>query len=102
MLAVHYSFEIIPAKKLLFIESCQELTLLIKKHEGGLGSKLHQQTDTVYIAYAQWSDRSTGKNSTKKMPEEADKWRMQMKEASVKIETLHKLNLGTELLEDLK
>lgn len=41
MFAVLYSFEIIPAKKSLSIEAWQELTLLIKKYEGGWASRLH-------------------------------------------------------------
>lgn len=101
MFAVIYSFEIYPGKRELFIEAWEELTHLIKEYEGGLGSRLHQQTETLFIAYAQWPEESTWKNSNDLMPKEADQWRAQMKGACKNIETIKTMEMVSDLLEDL-
>lgn len=74
------------------------MTLLIRKYEGGLGSRLHKQTDIRYIAYAQWPDRETWEKSGSKLPESADEIRKMMRESCEKIETIYELTVVDDLL----
>lgn len=98
MFAVIYQFEVKENRKTQFIEAWEELTQLIYKYEGSLGSRLHAEKDYLFIAYAQWPDRETWKNSGDKLPDHADEVRAQMKEACVKIVTLHELDCINDLL----
>ena len=93
-----YQFEVKENKTTQFIEAWEELTQLIYEYEGSLGSRLHKEKDNNYIAYAQWPDRETWENSGSKLPNSADDVRAQMKEACIKIETLHELEYVKDLL----
>lgn len=98
MFAVIYKFEVIPSKEDSFIEAWKTLTELIYKHEGSLGSRLHKSDSTNYIAYAQWPSQEVWENAGDKLPEEADTARKQMKEACVKIEIIHTMDMVEDLL----
>lgn len=76
-----------------FIEAWEGLTRLIYQYEGSLGSHLHVSTEDpfTFIAYAQWPDQISWENSGNNLPEEANKWRIQMRDACVHIETIHSL-----------
>lgn len=97
MFAVIYQFQIKQGKEKEFIETWNELTQLIYKYEGSLGSRLHKQNDQLYIAYAQWPDKETWKFSGSKLPDE-DKVRLRMKESCVKIEVIYELECVKDLL----
>jgi hypothetical protein len=98
MFCVIYRFKVLKGSETLFVEAWSALTELIYKYDGSMGSRLHLETAGVYIAYAQWPDRPTWKNAGTFVPEEAEKWRMQMRSSCESIETLHELNLETDLL----
>ena len=53
-----YRWRIDPAQEASFIEAWSELTVLIRKHQGGRGSRLHRADDGTLYGYAQWPDRS--------------------------------------------
>lgn len=98
MFAVIYRFEIKENKESEFITAWTELTELIYKYEGSLGSRLHLKRDGVYIAYAQWPNKETWKNAGDELPDFANEVRVRMRESCTKIETLHELECITDLL----
>ncbi len=98
MFAVLYSFTVKPNKQEAFVKAWAELTKLIYKYEGSLGSRLHQKTDTKYIAYAQWPSEAVFKNSGGNLPPSADAVRQTMRDCCEKIEVLHELEMLTDLL----
>ena len=97
MYIVLYKFQIKPELRHDFIKGWKGLTELIYKHEGSLGSRLHQSCEHHYIAYAQWPSKTIFENSGNKLPVEASKYRDIMKNACERIEIVEKL----ELIEDL-
>ncbi|GAA4891091.1 hypothetical protein GCM10023311_14260 [Flaviramulus aquimarinus] len=98
MYIILYSFQVKPEKEQNFIKGWKDLTNLIYKHEGSLGSRLHKQSAYQYVAYAQWPDKSTFKASGEKLPkQEADKARSLMRSSCENIEILNEL----EVVEDL-
>ncbi|MEZ4805581.1 MAG: antibiotic biosynthesis monooxygenase [Bacteroidia bacterium] len=98
MFVVIYSFQVKPDYTAQFEKAWQALTVLIYEHEGSMGSRLHKKDACHYIAYAQWPNRETWKNSGTKLPSEANQIREEMKLACTKIETLHELELIDDLL----
>ena len=98
MFAVIYTFELLPNKEAIFIEAWKNLTQLIYRYEGSLGSRLHKKTDEQFIAYAQWPDRKTWENSGSKLPPEANEYRKIMHESCVSISTQHELQMIEDLL----
>lgn len=98
MFAVIYAFSVHPGKEEIFEQSWYAMTELIRDYEGGLGSRLHRKEDGMYIAYAQWPDRSTWDKAGDHLPETANAIRVAMRESCLKIETLHELNLVADLL----
>lgn len=100
MFAVIYKFEVKPDKTKEFIQGWEGLTKIIRKHCGGLGSRLHQSDiPNEYIAYAQWPDEETWKNPSKNnLPSDTDHFRQLMDDSLVKSETIHKMLLTSDLL----
>ncbi len=104
MFTVIYSFKVRPAQCDVFEESWNQLTALIYKYEGSLGSRLHKaivqnESESIqYIAYAQWPSRQLWENSGGKLPKEADAIRSTMKNACKNIETLYELDVVNDLL----
>lgn len=98
MFTVIYSFTVKDDQTEIFENAWKELTLLIFKHEGSLGSRLHKKTKTNYIAYAQWPEKKTWSNSGSKMPPLSGEIRKTMKESCSSIETLYELDVVTDLL----
>lgn len=74
------------------------MTILIRDHEGGLGSRLHKKSDTEYLAYAQWPDRTTWENAGDKLPPEVDEIRQAMRSSCEKMDTLHEMDMVDDLL----
>ena len=99
MFIVIYSFEIIPDKKNVFLDCWRELTKLIYKYENSLGSRIHKQSENIYVAYAQWPNAETFENSGKKLPEKAIEIRRKMKEVCFEIKILNKLEVIEDLLD---
>ena len=98
MFAVIYAFETHPGKETEFEQAWKGLTELIYQYENSLGSRLHHESGTRYIAYATWPDRETWKNSGGKLPPEADGFRAQMRSSCSAISTLHELEMKDDLL----
>lgn len=101
MFAVIYSFEVKNGCDNTFIEGWEGMTKLIYKHCDSLGSRLHNEGESKYIAYAYWPSEEHWENSANKLPKEADSYRAQMRESCTKIETLHKLTTVSDLLAKL-
>ena len=98
MFAVIYTFYIKPGKKKEFMEAWHNLTELIYKYEGSLGSRLHVDRDGNYMVYAHWPDEKTWKEAGKKLPKSADKWRAQIRESCERIETSNQPQDDTDVL----
>ncbi len=98
MFAVLYSFNVLPDKSKDFIEGWSGLTNLIYEYENSFGSRLHKIAPNTYIAYAQWPDKSTWKNSGSKLPEQASVFSKLMKDCCAEIKTENELELVADLL----
>jgi len=93
-----YEFRVISGKEDAFREGWEGLTRLIYENEGSLGSRLHHANDDVWVAYAQWPDRSTWSGAGSNMPQEADRFRTLMREACAEIKTVYELETMDDLL----
>ncbi|MBX2846592.1 MAG: antibiotic biosynthesis monooxygenase [Saprospiraceae bacterium] len=98
MFAAIYEFKTHPNQVLEFIEAWEALTLLLREYEGALGSRLHQQGDNNFIAYAQWPSLEIYEAAGNNLPEHATHWREKMRKACESITTLHQLNVVKDLL----
>ena len=98
MFIVIYSFNVKENSEQEFIEAWKALTLLIRKHEGSLGSRLHKKDSINYIAYAQWPDKRTWQNSGTNLPAHATLHRNTMKNACTEIKTEYELDVVEDLL----
>jgi len=96
---VLYSFKVNGGKEIEFIKTWSELTKLIYEFEGSYGSRLHQVDSNLFIAYAQWPDRDTWKNSGSHLPEIAAKYRSQLRECCSEIKTEYELKTVADLLQ---
>lgn len=63
MFCVVYKFYVDPAKHEQFKEGWRAVTMALKAECGGLGSRLHQDQNGNWIAYAQWPDKATWEKS---------------------------------------
>lgn len=93
MFTVIYSFRVKPGRENQFRTAWGQLTDMIYEYAGSLGSRLYHQTDTHYIACAQWPDKTSWENAGKKLPDSSRKVRQLMKDACDAIETLHELDM---------
>ncbi|NQV52449.1 MAG: antibiotic biosynthesis monooxygenase [Flavobacteriales bacterium] len=102
MFVAIYQFTAKEGQVEVFIEAWEQLTELIYQYEGSLGSHLHRSTEDPlhFIAYAQWPDQQTWETSGGNMPETANKWREQMRNACVEIKTLHAIESVKNLTRD--
>jgi len=100
MFCVIYSFKVKVDSIKKFKESWRGLTPLIYEYEGSLGSRLHQQHENTFIAYAQWPDEITFNNSGSKLPKEAYQFREVMRNSCTSIDTIFKMNMIDDLLKD--
>jgi heme-degrading monooxygenase HmoA len=98
MFAVIYRFSVRPGELNEFTAAWEELTILIRKHEGSLGSRLHRSGENEYIAYAQWPERSVWEGSGKLLPPEADVVRKRLRDSCTSIETIYELEVVKDLL----
>lgn len=99
MFTVIYTFKVKPNNEKDFITSWKRLTEFIYQYEGSLGSRLHKQKSSEYIAYAQWPDRESWKNAGKKLPPEASVVSERMRECCFSIDTSYEMEVVEDLLQ---
>ena len=99
MFALVYRFRIHENTQQAFIASWAELTRMIRKHEGSLGSRLHREDETTYIDYAQWPSKAHWEASGEGLPPEADAVRQRMRACCISVERLHELECVQDFLE---
>ena len=80
MFAVIYTFKVKKGLILDFIKHWEDLTDLIYKYEGSLGSRLHQLDDHTYMGYGQWPSKDVWQKSGKNIPAEVTGIRLAMKD----------------------
>ncbi|MCB0481623.1 MAG: antibiotic biosynthesis monooxygenase [Flavobacteriales bacterium] len=100
MFSVIYSFEVKQGLNEELIFTWTELTKLIYKYEGSLGSRLHHASENKYIAYAQWPSRDKWENFGSKLPPEAEAFSKRMKACCKHINTFYELTTVVDLLRD--
>ena len=61
--SVIYRFRVKPDREEAFRDGWRRLTIAIREHRGGLGSRLHRAEDGLWIAYAQWPSRAAWEQS---------------------------------------
>lgn len=98
MFTVIYKFNVKNGMNQEFIEGWKGLTELIFEYEGSLGSRLHSVHNDLYVAYAQWPNKSTWENSGSKLPKAADLFRDKMKNSCEQIETEYEMDVVCDLL----
>ena len=57
MFCVLYQWKVKPGKEEQFRQSWREVTEAIYRQHGSLGSRLHENDDGTWVAYAQWPTR---------------------------------------------
>lgn len=100
MFTVIYSFNVKAEKATDFIEAWKGLTELIYDYEGSLGSRLHQQSEHTYIAYAQWPNKKRWEEAGDRLPESAQEYRTIMRESCHEIKTTHELVVVEDLIKN--
>ena len=60
---VVYRFKVRSGREVDFQTAWCRLTEAYKRDRGGLGSRLHQAEDGLWLAYAQWPDKKTWEES---------------------------------------
>jgi len=99
MFCVIYSFKVKPNQSEQFLNAWHELTELIYKYEGSLGSRLHQlETEGDYVAYAQWPSKAQWENAGGNLPEKSKEYRAAMLEACDDIQTVYEMDMVDDLL----
>lgn len=101
MIAVVLKFTVKPNRTEIFIDNWKKLTEFIYEYENSLGSRLHKESDSVFIAYAQWPDRDTLHNPDSRLPSEALEVRQKMRDACESVEKLFELELTEDLLRQI-
>lgn len=97
MFCVIYEFTVKPGLETEFQDAWHGLTMMIREHQGSLGSRLHRGAGHKFIAYAQWPSREQWK-SPPPLPPVADELRNRMRESCDKIQVLHELEVVDDLL----
>ncbi len=96
-IAVYY-FKVKENREKEFIKAWEDLTKLIYENENSLGSRIHRKSEYEFIAYAQWPNKETWKNSGAHLPPEADVAFRLMKDSCELIRTDHELEMVSDLL----
>ena len=66
--SVIYRFKVCPEKEETFRNGWSRMTEAIRDTRGGLGSRLHLAADGIWVAYAQWADKSAWERSREMEP----------------------------------
>lgn len=98
MFVAIYRFDVKPSEEEAFRASWRALTLLIREHQGGLGSRLHRADTHTYIAYAPWPDRSTWRAAREGPAREGiEKLGAALRSSCTAVETLFQLDVVEDL-----
>lgn len=99
MFSVVYEFDVIADKENDFKLLWRQLTIEIKTHRGGLGSRLHKvvASQNKWIAYAEWPSRTLWLDRTKSNPV-IDQLSNQLKATCHSIQTIYELEVIDDLL----
>jgi len=98
MYCLVYRFELKADSEAQFLEAWKELTLLFREHCGGLGSRIHRDSQGQFFAYAQWPNQERRERASDLLPASAQAWRSQMAESCLKIETVMEGEMEIDLL----
>jgi len=98
MFCVIYKFEVKEGMNQAFISAWEGLTSIIYHHEGSLGSRLHKESESTYIAYAQWPSREIWRNSGNKLPREASEYKAKMYDSCKNSSILNELDMIKDVL----
>lgn len=99
MFCVIYRMRVPAEQEQRFIKCWRELTRLIRRQRGGLGSRLHRDSDGSFLAYAQWPTREAwvaGRAAEESA--EMSAAREAMAETGVEIGVLHELVLVEDMM----
>ena len=105
MFCVVYEFKINKDLKDQFLTSWSDFTEAIYRLNGSLGSRIHStENPEIYIAYAQWPSEKVFNNMThlQSYSSEEQLARKNMSEATLEIKILHKLNVVSDQLREVK
>jgi hypothetical protein len=80
-----------------FVESWKKVTEGIYEHRGSLGSRLHNDSNGNWIAYAQWPSKEIFSRKVE-TPEEHKYWLTKMLDSLEKTEVLFEMNVVEDLL----
>ncbi len=100
MHVVIYKFEVIQGREPQFKEIWTKLTQAFLDYAMSLGSRLHEDENGDFIAYAQWPNDETFLKSKSRLPESAKELSSQMKTVCGSISVLHKLDVTMDLLKN--
>jgi|SRR6218665_2031770 len=92
MFVVSYNFKIHPDKNQAFEKAWKEVTYLIYRYSGSLGSRLYKSGENMYFGIAQWPDKATWENSDV-ATFDTHQWRVKLRECCESIETVNELEL---------
>lgn len=92
MFVVSYKFEIHPERNSDFEKAWKEVTHLIYRHNGSMGSRLYKTAENSYFGIAQWPDKETF-DSSGSTTINTHEWRAKMRECCTNIEKLDELEL---------
>lgn len=100
MFCVVYRFHVRQDKEEQFQAGWKELTEILKEQNGALGSRLHRDSNSDWIAYAQWPDEQTWSSCSNTSVEavSARKLMFDSKVEEKETEVLFKLNVLHDLL----
>lgn len=102
MYAVIYRWQVVAGLEAQFEAGWRRGTQAIAAEFGGWGSRLHKQSEGVYIAYAQWPDEETWKRAMEtRMHHSDDEARKMYRDAIVPgtFETIAQGDVVADLLE---
>lgn len=69
---VIYRFRVDPERADAFVDAWSRLTHAIREAFGGLGSRLHRDSEGIWVAYAQWPDRATWERARERASPDSD------------------------------
>jgi len=97
MYCIIYSFKVREGMDKIFIDAWTEVTRAYIEHAGGLGSRLHKNSNNEYIAYAQWPSEDARNKAD--LPDAIKNGASKiMGECCESINTLYQLTLVADLL----
>ncbi len=92
MYVVSYKFEVYPDRNAEFEKAWKEVTHLIYRHNGSMGSRLYRSGENSYFGIAQWPDKETWERSDL-ATFDTHEWRKKMRDCCEKIEKADELML---------